>query len=272
MGWNIGGGVVFTSTSIFEIEKGLAEWRETVKTLTREKMLAIYAEQTIRKIDDAAAEQKPPPERVMGTIYRQIMDSADEIKKTGHRNPYFDFDFEVSVIPHGRKVYGLVRCEQSGWQEKFLATGLVESFYWFDDECPAELTKREWNRRGRTWQKIFEHDSRPAGHGFNAELTTPLYMVEIRAKDVVKVIAPFEARLQRVCKNIVINRRINLDEKWVEAKANAVEGKGPEISEFSGAMFRATDWIKTDHGQVALELEKAVVAKLLPPVITEEML
>jgi len=274
MGWNLGGGVVFTTTSIFEIEKGLAAFRETIKGLTREKLLDIYAEDAVHWIDDACASGKPLPERVYARSYRQVMDAQEEIRKTRHRNPRYDFDFEISIMPYGRRVYGLVRCEHEAWRKQFMETGLVESFYWFDDECPTDLTNRVWNRRGKVWMGILEEDSRPVAHGFNAELTTPTYLVErIAPADIVARVAPFDKRLNRVAKNVIIHKRMELDEKWIEARAKAKENdKPPEISDFSGAMFRATDWLKTDHGQVALELEKAATAKLLPPVITEDML
>jgi hypothetical protein len=272
MGWHIGRGVKFTTTNIFEIERGLAQWRETLKALTHAKILDLYANTSQRNIDDALAREKPMPTRVLSGVYQEMMDSQREIKKTGYRNPDYDFDFEVSIIPYDGAVYGIIRCEHNEWINKFMRLGLVKHFWWHDNERPGSVPSAEWKHRGEVWKTIFDKDARPAGHGFNAELTTPTYMVrDITDKNVatkIKRTTTFDKRLHRVAVNIVTDKRIHLDPEFLEQQAKA----DPGVSHYISAAHRAASWLKTEHGQVALELEKAYIAKLLPLEITADML
>ncbi len=269
MGWSIGGGVKFTSNDIFEVNAGLQKWRTRMKVLTRAKMMDLFVKHAHHKIDNAAGRELDVPTKALAGAWSELMDAQREIKKTGYRNPRCDFDFEISILPFEGALYGIIHCEHDEWIKKFKASGLVTPFYWFDSEKPSNVLKKEWVERERVWKGIFEKDTRPDANGFKATMTIEPYNVKtIRPAEVAAAIKkiPFEKRVHRVAYDMMTHARMMED---AEYQASKDEERTHGVM---AALFRATDWLKTEEGKIALDAHKSLVAFRLPRFITVDML
>ena len=272
MGWNIGGGVKFTTNDIFDLHNRLQAWRGVMLSLTRKKVNEILVDDIISAVDRDMGRGNEFPKDPLSTAWRAIDDAQTEIRKTGYRNPRYDFDFEITIMPFEGELYGIVRCEQREWLSKFMRSGIVKPFYWFDDERPSHIKAAEWNERKRVWQSIFDKDSRPVAHGYDGKFTVDLWQLRPFSnptgfrKRLAAMInqKPFDKRVRSVAKDKVIHARMMADEEY-DPSANG-------SSNIFHIMFKATDWLKTDDGKAALAAEIAVVEKLLIPQIEGSML
>lgn len=265
MGWSISGGVRFTTSDIFDITTRLGAWRGIVRGLTRHSMMDVLAKDIQTEIDVAMGRGNPLAANMLSKGYNEIQDAQREIKKTGYRNPKYDFDFEISIMPFDGAIYGIVRSEQESWRRKFMASGLVKPFSWHDNERPSHIPSSEWKAREAIWKKIFEGDSRPIAHGFNAELTAQLYEIRnFTKKDIARMMnrKSFEERVRYVAKDHVMSTFMQADPRYND------EMKGGSFAGF----FRATDHLKTDEGQAAIAAECIVVTTFLIPKFDETMI
>jgi hypothetical protein len=268
MGWAIINGIKFTTNDIFDIHNRVQAFRGVVRLMTRKMLLDVLVEDIVTEIDITMGREKPMPPNMLRTALGKAYDAAREIKKTGYRNPKYDFDFSLSIMPFEGAFYGIIHCEHDAWRRKFIATKLAKPFGWHDNERPSHIPAKEWNERGRIWKTIFDHDSRPSANGFSYELTIPEYQIgRITAAEVSRAIArknPFEKRVRRIAKDHIIHERMEADPKLDRSE-------GGHIS-WMGCYRRAVDFIKTDEGQAVVDAECLVVEKLLLPKIEASML
>lgn len=270
MGWAIPGGIKFATTDIFELNDQLRVWREAVVGLSYRRLLSIYADIAMGALDDHHGRGKELIGKPASLAYQEVRDAQREIKKTGYRNPRFDFDFEISILPFEGAIYGTIRCEQNEWIDEFMKAGWATDFHWFDSERPKGIKAAEWKLREKIWrQGIFADGGSPKDKGFNAELTTSewniprITVVEI-AEEIAKT--PFEKRVRRVAKDVLMNEVVSKDEEYQAQKDD------PGTQTFMAAFFRYNDWLKTDEGQAELAVVEARIAPKLIPVIMPDVL
>jgi len=67
---------------------------------------------------------------------------------------FFGIEMGCQVFIHGRYAY-IIPCGEDWLLKGFELPEFAEDFsYWNNSDRPDELSDREWNRRGRTWDKI----------------------------------------------------------------------------------------------------------------------
>jgi len=101
---------------------------------------------------------KLPKHRVERLKKRQrwelILEQIKEASKSSERSPLFCFDCSLNLWIHGRYVYAIPH------GEGFLREGLrfpkwtEEYAYWNNVDHPKGISRRQWEERGRMWDKV----------------------------------------------------------------------------------------------------------------------
>lgn len=250
-------GFRFKTSNLREIHEHFLEWRKRIDTLTREAKHRYLAKHAVENIDNAIAYGKPVPKNPLLEVDLEMNDAQAEIKKTGQRNVSVDFDFEVSVMPWGRKVYGIIFCEQSAWIDEFMSQPWVEEYgYWNNTDRPDHLTARQWERRRKTWNAILKQDpwDRPSGCGFTADCKAPDRFSD---NDAVLAACPSkENRVARTARSVVLGRAY----KTLMEPLSEEERKQRCFS----MLFDAERLLKTEEWQAKVAEEELRLAELLP--------
>src|SRR3546814_20897990 len=94
------------------------------------------------------------------------------------------------------------------WLAAWMQKPGVEPFAYWDHTDPDEgLSRAEWRRRGRIWSAILDRNGgTPAMSGFTAQCTPP-HAPYPKPDEVVRQVASFEDRLNRVASEMVFSRR-----------------------------------------------------------------
>jgi len=260
MGFSVNG-YRFVNTDIFEINELLKVWRKTVKKLTREKITEIFAYDMIRVIDDAVCVGNTLPDNPLSGAWLRL---EDEQKKQKSSSNKYDFDFDISIFPHEGQFYGMIFCNQTEWKDEIKQSGMLEEYHWGDYEKPVNIQQKEWDERGKVWRAIFKDDTRPSGNSFVVECASPKHGYYDITKDEVIERAnriPFEERLIRVATDIITAKRSKIvtEEQQVD-------------SDWFAFAYGITEWLEGEHGQFAIKVEEAHLAKFLPEKFTKEML
>lgn len=256
MSTKIYNGLRFVSTDLYEIHQQFMDWRKRIHELTDEyenKMIALKVVQIIDR--QTIIETDEPIKNPMSHVWNEITDAQQEIKKTGRRQPAVDFDFEVSLMPHKGRVYGIVFCEQGPWVREFMAQNWVEEFgYWNNTDPPEDMDEAEWDIRGEIWNDVLQNKA-PAQVGFTASCTRPYSWPSREA--VLAAIPSLDDRVRYLAKDIVFARKSKeLYPKDVEPKKIGFEW-----------LFRTEDYLKSDEGKAEIAEE----AKRIEPLLKREL-
>lgn len=257
MSTNIHSGIKFASGDLHEIWPHIQQFRETLVPLTHKAIGSHIAKRIARVIDEAAAAEKPLGENVLSKIVGEFRDEVDEIKKTQRRNPSVDFEFKLSIMPYDGALYGMIYTEQYAWHKLFMDHPWVNDFSFHDstDDLPKGITRRDYDARGRLWNKIMP-EMVPAKSGVEADLTTTIYWpewdwIEPEFED-------FDTRVSIVAEN-----------RATFARMKEIGSSKDDL--YFSAFWEARRWLKTDEGKAAVAACADVARPLLPPVLSREV-
>lgn len=136
--------------------------------------------------------------------FMTMMEKQSEIKKTGHRNRDFDFEFEVAFI--FQKGYTL--CALFTERDEFTTIwesmrGVKKYFYWDNSDRPKNLTSAAWRKRRDDWNKAMGH-STYAEAGVVKTIAPPYINYEDKAA-ILRAVPTLSRRLEYYAKDIVIH-------------------------------------------------------------------
>lgn len=94
--------------------------------------------------------------------FEATVDLSRNAAEKAHRDPYFDLEcgWNFFFYPQDRRMYALP------WGEAWTREGLVmpkwvhEYAYWNNTDAPEQIGQKEWDARGRTWDKVALDDDR----------------------------------------------------------------------------------------------------------------
>jgi hypothetical protein len=257
-------GFRFKSSSIIALQDFFMRWRETLKSLHRNELAAVLA----RIATDTLDRSFTNPELQVGKTpwseaFSDVMDRQKTIKKTGSRDPEVDFDFDVSILPYGRKIYGIIYSERGDWRDLFLEQPEIEDFsYWNNSDRPDTISAREWNHRNKTWNTVLGSRGIPALRGFSAQCTEETLYVE--CEDVLEAVKPHVDRVFNRAKDVIIGA-----EMYRRMQEIAEPDRQKHIFE---TFWEAHDWMKTPEAKLLLQAKISELSEKLPRVITKELL
>lgn len=181
------------------------------------------------------------------------------------RDPEFDFDCHLSLIPYGKRTLALVYAEQGEFWKIWESQPFVKPYpYWNNTDRPEGVTAAEWRARRKAWDEALGSDT-PAMRGFTIECIG-LQGLDTWAWHERGI--PLAPTLEERAHEFALNECI--DEHVQKIKKDRAEEEVP-IHEIFGLIRQATKWLKNDpEGQKVLaEATKGIAAKL-KPVITKE--
>lgn len=183
-----------------------------------------------------------------------------KIEQTMTRDPVVDFDSNACFIPIQDKILVLFNCEQKEIVELWESLPEITYYgYWNNTDPDKSVSEEEWEQRRKDWNEALPGAGVLMDNGmfayFVKDVFNPL-MIEVQL--VMKFIPSFEKRVNRVAKDIVMDRKFK---ELISANENKMN-----------ALWETIDWLKTDEGKEEVKKEKERVAPLLIPVITKEHL
>lgn len=106
----------------------------------------------------------------LSTAFLAINDNIEEDRKK-HRRNFLDPEASLSVFGDASGTYCLLYCESKAGREVFEQTlGCLEYNYWNNADEPDDVSKDEWDDRGRRWNDLLGPSGVPAAQGAAFEL------------------------------------------------------------------------------------------------------
>jgi hypothetical protein len=247
-----------------QIQKLLHSFRDKfekkVRTLVARKMCEIAVNvldhRAIRKhySDTVGGECKHNP---LGFASECVRLRRKKIKETSYRDPEFDFDCEVTVLTGKDKTLALLYTEQREitkiWESM---PGVKEYGYWNNTDQPEGISNKEWDARGKEWDKALGH--RPpceVGLSFDCMGTYSL-PTDCSAKECAKRAPSFESRLKRHSADFAIGFKMGLLKRQARAKG--------EKADMWDMFFDARKFVAdTEEGKVLLKKFSDKYARML---------
>lgn len=259
-------GFKFHSGSLRDLQAFLMKWRGILKPLHRAELAAVHARIATDTFDQSyTSPQKHAGKTPLMEALHSVMDRQREIKKTGYRDCEVDFYFEVSIMPHGRNIYGIIYTERGNWRDLFLDQPEISDFsYWDNSDRPDEITARQWRHRYKVWNAILltDPDAIPAMRGLSAQCTTESLYIE--ADEIVAAIKPHEVRVRNLARDAVMGAEIQRR----MAELSEAERKARLFETF----FDVERWLKSSDGDVLLQAKIKELEIILPKKLTKAML
>lgn len=124
------------------------------------QVTVFYSQSTERadRVDNGHGGKEVFPEYPVSKFRKEIMDAHNHVYATMQRDPENDFGFEACFIYHKGTVYALIYTEQKALTDLWESLPEVEPFpYWDHSDPPKKMTYKQWEARGRLWDKILDN-------------------------------------------------------------------------------------------------------------------
>lgn len=110
-----------------------------------------------------------------GSLLSHVQIEADnqrmEKKRQNYRDPLYDTDTSMVVIPDGKRLYAMLYSPQKKITNFFEAVeGIEEYGYWNNSDQPDEISDAAWRTRGKRWDRILGLKGIPSEAGATFQL------------------------------------------------------------------------------------------------------
>lgn len=187
-----------------------------------------------------------------------LRERQQKIKQTMKRDPVYDLDCEMVLIPGKRKIHMLFYAENKAYYEMLETFPEIQEYpYWDNTDPPDDVTRKQWRKRGKEWDKALSaHRSEiPSLCGFTADLVVTGRIMP-RVPQILASMPTFEQRVEHYA--------------WKEALKQVFHSQETTESTKRDLYFKALEHLRTDEGKAMLEKEKQRLAKILQPFYTKE--
>jgi hypothetical protein len=208
-------------------------------------------EKTIFSTDDYIREKI----NLYSLACENVQEKYKEINKTSRRNPTYDFQFSVAVIPTKNNILCITYTEQEVFDRVWRNMKEVEHYgYWNNTDRPDGVTEKDWRLREKEWGKALKNWGIPALAGFEWNLTLddtldgfPMFGTE--GFDWVLEISKDSKfkRAERYSKDIIIQKKMEEYQKKNNIKKEDIK----QISD--SGYFDAVDFLRTDEGKKEIQ-------------------
>lgn len=180
------------------------------------------------------------------------------IQETDIRDPFFDFDFELVIIPDDEQILVLLYTEQEAFQEYWESLQEVSYYgYWNNADPDENVSDDEWTQRLKDWLRLLPYGQTPKDVGFCISLIKGVpSLIDIPKEKIIAGIPSMKKRINRIALDVAF------DEKCEELQL-----KGEE-----NAPIKVQRWLTSEEGFVFLDTVKKRIQKKLIPEIKKEHL
>jgi len=263
-------------TPIWEIDLWAQQLRSRIGHVERQLRAKLFASTTATLIDrvcllEASEHLLPLVNEMTGATslsehqsqYRVIIDHIagreQKIRTTQQRDPLYDFECNVQVLhASGRNLLlAMLFTEQAAFRIIWRRMpGVREYAYWNNTDPPAYLTKEQWQRRERDWDKALGDEGIPSLRGFNIECQHVYGHPAM--EDILGAMPTFAARARERGED-------RLFHAWLA-------GREQTVSNYFATRSAYKQWRSTTQGRLAAVKMRHEVAAHLPQEITADLL
>lgn len=224
-------GLAFGDTSLESLLPKLISFKNSIQPIYETHNAEHVSRLAHEQIDLARLEGRDPGSPLFDAV-AFVMKREEEAKKD-LRHSFWDVGFEIAVIPHKGRIYGISYTQRPKFREALMNSGLVRS-YWYGDQGdkPEDVGDAEWAERAAVWDAIVEGQGhyQPGRAGYIFDASPHAYMA--MAEDVLRHAPSLEKRARHIAlKTQVEDPSVNggiLDK--AKAFAKAAEARIPEIA------------------------------------------
>lgn len=183
MSTRIYNGFEFRSPDFLAADRLVRAFRPVVEKLQTRLYADYVAARAIRILDSAlldaarghepeagvdAGKEKDSP---LMAARMEVMDLALRSEKSEERNPLLDTYFEIWMIAHENRLFGMVNAGQNKWVQRWMRQAEIRPMpYWNNSDRPEHISAREWSERGRIWNGALGASGIPASSCWTAQI------------------------------------------------------------------------------------------------------
>jgi hypothetical protein len=257
--------------TLYELRQRMNRLRKPVQKIFQTEFLKRVSAEATTAIDRLALGEKVFARHgISQTILSDAMWEAEErnrkIKKTGLRDPEYDFSCELEIIPIPDKILVQVFCENIAVNNLIARQKyLLPYSYWNNTDPDESCTTKEWNQRERDWNKALPGIGIPSQNGFMAQLNYPSPFLGFPSiTDVLMHIPTIDRRVEHMANTLAWNTMTN----------RMLRKEKPKTHEEKMRLCMNALWAVRDtpEGQKLLKEKKIFVANKISLNITKEHL
>lgn len=258
MGINAETGFKFATNDLHEIHRAIAQFRDKIAPVAKEKSAKAIADISTNVIDMCSCGMDKYFQE--GTIpidfsFKVIKDRISKLEETGYLDTAIDFACDCVIFPIKNATIGILYTEFKECADIWSRKKIVKEYAYSDDmEIPKGVSEEEWDFRRDDWENALKHyDGIPAMNGLLAPcIDRDCYMIN-DLDMIVEYVPPFEKRVEEMA-----IRRVAL-------KNSENEHVSSDVQEFFA-------WLKEGEGAELYKREKDIVTSSLFPTITQNRL
>lgn len=267
-------GYKIQSMSLKELDRWANDLRDRIQCTERQLRTRLLARLAVDLIDrvvlaESLEDLSPHITRMSGgdkanfknspalLAFLEMMNHEKEIKRTQHRDPEYDFDCTVQILPIRRALLALLFTEQDAYRRVWRRMpGVREYAYWNNIDRPEGLSRAAWERRSRNWDEAMGPSGVPAQRGFTITCHGDLGFQ--RSEAVSRAVPSWRRRVLRQTRRVVLDQ-------WMKKHHVTPDN-------FFSLARKQKDWLDTPAGRMATVRARHDIALRLPKVITQDML
>jgi hypothetical protein len=194
-----------------------------------------------------------PRRSLIGFSMNVIRDNMLNITKTGLRNPAYDFNCEICVMPIRGKILATLYTEQKELREFWEAQSEVSEYaYWNHSDRPDHLTDAQWRRRDANWEKALRPGGWVPGRvGLAFSCLGQYSFPHPNSKHVIPRIRSVWQRARYLARELFMHERI-------EAGAKKAKKKG-EKPDYGSLIVETEKWARTRAGRSAVVARARII-------------
>jgi hypothetical protein len=195
------------------------------------------------------------------TAYSKMQEMEQRIIQEKIKKPEYDFLCDLIFFPADNHVLVMLFAEQKAYVEAFKQMPGVRPYsYWNNSEQPEEISKKDWNIRGKHWEDAVGYTGVPSLEGLSVSCYTLLPFID--PNDV----------------HAYIQERFNLDIRAnnyasklvILGKYRELVGQTDKLWGTEDMYKEATFFLKTPEGTCLYEKESDNLKTLFKPEITAD--
>lgn len=264
MSYKIGNGFRFKASRHADVVAAIERFREELRPVHREWLASAHAAMCADMIDAETVGPGANTGKVpLDAVKKEFSDRTAKMDADRLRDPDIDQDFKVYVYRHPSGYYGIVQTERGPWEERWMSSGFVEDFaYWDNSDMPDDIEEREWDRRRLVWTEIID-----AGVSEAYACTTRL--ADLHEDEVARSMPSFENRLARQSRRIGQTRE--MERREMETRPQGRETDSARFDRLWAICCSLDTWINGEGRAAAGAIGESLRGILKPTITAQDL-